>query len=105
MNNLDDQNFEDVINNSSRPVLVDVYTHWCPPCNVLGPVLEKLSKEYEGRVDFYKMNLDQCPKVGDKLMIDRIPTVILFVRGEIKTSFIGLREEEEIRNLINSNII
>jgi thioredoxin 1 len=104
MKDLNDKNFEELVINSPIPFLVDVYTHWCPPCNILGPILEVLSSEYEGKVDFYKMNLDQCPKTGNKFMIDRIPTVMLFANGELKASFIGLREKEEIRNLINSNI-
>lgn len=101
---LTDQNFEEIIKNAKLPVLVDVYTDWCPPCKMLGPIVEKLSGEYSGKVDFYKLNLDENHETGEKFQIDRIPTVILFVNGEIKSSFIGLKQEEEIKNWINSNI-
>lgn len=104
MNILTDQNFESTVKNSARPVLVDVFTEWCPPCKALGPIVEKLSVEYEGKVDFYKMNLDENPKTGDVFQVDRIPTVILFINGAIKTSFVGLRQEAEIRQWIDSNI-
>jgi len=101
---LSDQNFEEVIKNAKLPVLVDIFTDWCPPCKMLGPIVEKLSGEYAGKVDFYKMNLDENHKTGEEFQIDRIPTVILFVNGEIKSSFIGLKQEQEIKNWINSNI-
>jgi thioredoxin 1 len=101
---LNDDNFEEVINNSTKPVLLDIYTEWCPPCKTLSPILDKLSEEFKDKVDFCKMDLDKNPKIGEMFSVDRIPTVILFVQGKIKTTFIGLREEEEIRSLINSNI-
>ncbi|MFA5228481.1 MAG: thioredoxin [Candidatus Paceibacterota bacterium] len=103
MNILNDDKFQEVISSDS-PVLLDVYTQWCPPCKILGPILEKLEGEYEGKVDFYKMDLDQNPITGNKFGIDRIPTVILFNKGEVKSFFVGLKEEEDIKNWINKNI-
>jgi thioredoxin 1 len=101
---LTDQNFEEIIKNSKLPVLVDIYTDWCPPCKILGPILDKLSEEYSSKVSFYKMNLDENPKTGESFQVDRIPTVLLFVNGQAKSNFIGLKQEEEIKNWINSNI-
>jgi thioredoxin 1 len=101
---LTDQNFEETIKNAKLPVLVDVYTDWCPPCKMLGPIVEKLSGEYAGKVDFYKLNLDENHQTGEKFQVDRIPTVIIFINGEIKSSFIGLKQEKEIKDWINSNI-
>ena len=103
MNILNDDKIEEVIS-AGKPVLLDVYTAWCPPCKILGPILEKIEQDYKGKVDFYKMDLDQNPKTGDMFGIDRIPTVILFVDGKIKTTFVGLREDDEIRSWINKNI-
>jgi thioredoxin 1 len=104
MNILTDETFEGSVKNSSTPVLVDIYTEWCPPCKMLGPIVEKLSEEYAGKVEFFKMDLDKNPKTGNLFEVDRIPTVVLFVNGEVKDKFIGLKSEEEIRNWINSNI-
>jgi len=104
MNILTDETFESSVKNSAIPVLVDIFTEWCPPCKMLGPIIEKLSEEYKGRVDFFKMDLDKNPKTGDLFGVDRIPTVVLFVNGEVKDKFVGLRPEEEIRKWINSNI-
>jgi len=85
-------------------VLVDIFTEWCPPCKMLGPIIEKLSEEYKGKVEFFKMDLDKNPKTGDLFGVDRIPTVVLFVNGEVKEKFVGLRPEDEIRKWIDSNI-
>ncbi|MDD3386844.1 MAG: thioredoxin [Candidatus Pacebacteria bacterium] len=104
MNILTDQEFEEKVKNSSNPVLLDIYTQWCPPCKILGPMLDKISEEYTDKVDFYKMDLDQNPVTGNNFQIDRIPTVMLFNKGEVKNFFVGLREEEEIKTWINKNI-
>lgn len=104
MNNLTDEMFEVSVKSSVNPVLVDIYTEWCPPCKLLGPIIEKLSEEYKGKVEFFKMDLDKNPKTGDMFGVDRIPTVVLLVKGELKEKFVGLRTEEEIRKWIDSNI-
>ncbi|MDD5098522.1 MAG: thioredoxin [Candidatus Pacebacteria bacterium] len=104
MQTLTDQNFEETIKNAKLPILVDIYTEWCPPCKILGPILDKLSEEYSNKVTFYKMNLDENSKTGEAFQIDRIPTVLLFVKGEAKANFVGLKQEEDIKNWINSNI-
>ncbi|MDD2274395.1 MAG: thioredoxin [Candidatus Pacebacteria bacterium] len=103
MNILNDDKFQEVIS-SGKPVLLDVYTQWCPPCKILGPILENLEEEYDDKVDFYKMDLDQNPITGNTFGIDRIPTVMLFVNGEVKSFFVGLKDVEEIRSWINKNI-
>lgn len=104
MNILTDETFEGSVKNSAIPVLVDIYTEWCPPCKMLGPIVEKLSEEYKGKVEFFKMDLDKNPKTGDLFGVDRIPTVVLFVNGEVKDKFVGLKQEDEIKKWIDSNI-
>jgi len=101
---LTDEMFESSVKGSDKLVLVDIFTEWCPPCKMLGPIIEKLSEEYKGKVEFFKMDLDKNPKTGDLFGVDRIPTVVLFVNGEVKEKFVGLRPEDEIRKWIDSNI-
>ncbi|HOC53436.1 MAG TPA: thioredoxin [Candidatus Pacearchaeota archaeon] len=98
-----DNNFEEIIN-GDKPVLIDFYTEWCPPCKMLSPIIEEIQKEFEGKIDVFKMDIDQNPISANKFQIDRIPTVVLFNKGEIKSSFIGFREKEDIKNWLNSNI-
>ena len=104
MNILTDETFESSVKSSALPVLVDIFTEWCPPCKMLGPIIEKLSEQYKGKVEFFKMDLDKNPKTGDLFGVDRIPTVVLFVNGEVKDKFVGLKQEDEIRKWIDSKI-
>lgn len=97
-----DKNFEEIVLKNSKPVVIDFFTTWCPPCKMLAPIFEKLAEEYVNKIDFMKMDLDQCPLTGAKFKIDRIPTVIFFNKGEMVSSFIGLRDEKEIKTWIAS---
>jgi len=104
MNILTDTTFDSAVKGNSKPVLVDIFTEWCPPCKMLGLIIEKLGEEYAGKVDFYKMDLDKNPKTGELFGVDRIPTVVLFINGEVSDMFVGLKQEDEIRKWINSKI-
>jgi thioredoxin 1 len=101
---LTDANFEETIKTPGKPILVDIYAEWCPPCKMLGPIMEKLDLDYRDRVTFAKMNLDENHITGNALSVDRIPTVFLYVDGQIKSSFTGFRQENEIKQWINTNI-
>jgi len=97
MINLTDDNFEREIQDSKKPVLVDFFAEWCPPCQILSPILEKLEKERAEQIVFAKINVDMAPKTSQKLKINPIPTVILFKDGKPISGFIGLKAESEIR--------
>jgi thioredoxin 1 len=101
---LTDQNFEQTIKESQKPVLVDFFAEWCPPCKMLSPILENLEKEYKERVVFTKVNVDACPLVAQKFGINPIPNVILLKEGKQADSFIGLRSEEEIKNWLENSL-
>jgi thioredoxin 1 len=103
MEKITDNNFEEIIN-GEKPVLVDFYTEWCPPCKMLSPIIEEIQKEFEDKILVLKMDIDQNPITANNFQIDRIPTVVLFFKGEIKSSFIGLREKQDIEDWLNSNI-
>jgi thioredoxin 1 len=103
MEKITDNNFEEIIN-GEKPVLVDFYTDWCPPCKMLSPIIEEVQKEFEDKIMVFKMNIDENPLTANMFQIDRIPTVILFSKGEIKSSFIGFRDKEAINEWINSTI-
>ncbi len=103
MEKITDNNFKEIIN-SEKPTLVDFYTEWCPPCKMLSPIIEQVKEEYEGKINVYKMNIDENPITANEFQVDRIPTVVLFSKGEIKSSFVGFKEKEDIEDWINSNI-
>lgn len=100
-----DQNFEEVVVNNANPVVIDFFTTWCPPCKMLAPVIEKVAEVYTGKVEFVKMDLDQCPITGSKFQVDRIPTVLFLKKGEIVSSFVGFREEQDIKDWVEGGLI
>lgn len=94
---LTDENFEEEIKKIDKPVLVDFFATWCGPCSILGPILEKIADELKDKIVLIKADLDNIPLTAQKFGIDRIPTVILFINGKPADSFIGLREEGDIK--------
>ena len=101
---LTDQNFEEVVEKSEKPVLVDFFADWCPPCSVLAPILEKIAEDFKEKIIFIKVNLNKIPLTAQKLGIDRIPTVILFEKGKSVGGFVGLQPEAIIKNWLEEII-
>jgi len=101
---LTDENFDETIRTSQKPVLVDFMALWCPPCSILKPILENLEKEFGEKVIFAKVNVDLAPKTCQKLGINPIPTVILFKEGKPISGFFGVRPEGEIRKWLEENL-
>ena len=90
-----DNDFGDQVINSSTPVLVDFWAEWCGPCRALGPVIENLSEEYAGQVKVAKVDVDSNPQVAMQFGIRSIPTVMLFDKGQIVDTFIGVRPKSD----------
>jgi len=83
-----DSNFEEIIK-SETPVLVDFWAEWCGPCKMIGPVVEELAGEYDGKAVVGKVNVDENPNVSAKFGIRSIPTLLVFKGGEIVDKQIG----------------
>jgi thioredoxin 1 len=98
---LTDENFEEIIAKADKPILLDIFTQWCPPCKMLSPVIEKIEKDYGDKIIVAKMDLDANPVIGNKFGVDRIPTVLLIKKGEVASNFVGFRPEEEIKEWLN----
>ncbi len=92
-----DQNFETEVLKSSTPVLVDFWAEWCMPCRMLAPTIEKIAKDYVGKVKVGKLDTDANRDVAAKYSISAIPTVILFKDGEVAQKFVGLRQEKDFK--------
>lgn len=76
---------------ADKPVLVDFFATWCPPCKVLAPIIEQLARDYAGRVDFVKVDGDKLGKLMSRYKIRAYPTVVIFDKGQPAQQFVGLR--------------
>lgn len=84
-----DANFDEVVLKSDKPVLVDFWAEWCGPCRMVGPVVEELAKEYEGKAVIGKMNVDFHPNISVKYGIRSIPTLLFFKNGQLVDRQVG----------------
>ena len=95
-----EENFETEGLNSDQPGLVDCWAQWCGPCRMLGPIIEEIANDYEGKVKVGKVNVDEQPNLASKYGIASIPTVIVFKNGKPEKTLVGLRSKNEIENMI-----
>jgi thioredoxin 1 len=99
MRDLNEGNFEKEVN-KKKLVVVDFWAPWCMPCRMLSPILEKLEKEYDGKVEFTMLNTDENPNIAARFSIFSIPTVMMFYEGKIVNTFIGAMPESAVRHEI-----
>lgn len=84
-----DNNFEQVVIQSDKPVIVDFWAEWCGPCRMVGPIIEELSHEYEGRAIMTKCDVDSNPETPGKFGIRNIPTILFFKNGQVVDKQVG----------------
>ncbi len=84
-----DANFEQEVLKSELPVLVDFYADWCGPCQMMGPVIEKLAEEYDGKFNIGKLNVDQNGTTAQAYRVMSIPTLLFFKNGEVVDKVMG----------------
>ena len=103
---VNDNNFEkEVIEKSKNiPVVVDFWAQWCAPCNILGPTLEKLAKEYNGKFILAKANVEEARKKSQEYKVMSIPSVKMFKDGKIIDEFTGVLSEEQVKEWLDKNI-
>ena len=87
---------------SEKPVLVDFYADWCGPCRKLAPTIEKLADDYKGKIKVVKVDVDKHPALAGRFGIRGIPTVMLFVHGQVVQIMVGPQPEENYRREIDA---
>ena len=99
---LDEGNFEQVVLQSEKPVLVDFWAKWCGPCRALGPVVEAIAAKYAGSAQVVKLNIDEHPGIVQRYHIQAVPTLIFFQHGEEKERIIGAASKDVIARAIEA---
>ncbi len=99
---ISDSDFEQEVLKASKPVLVDFWAPWCGPCRMVAPIVEELSEEYDGKVEFVKLNTDDNPNTSVKYGIRSIPTLLVFKDGEAVGQIIGFRPKSDLKKSLDA---
>jgi thioredoxin 1 len=99
---LNETNFEKEIKKGALPFLVDFWAQWCGPCQTLGPILEEIAADFEGRARVGKVNVDENPNLAGKFGVMGIPTLILFIGGQEKERLVGVVPKERLTKLLEN---
>lgn len=98
-----DADFEDLVLNSSKPVLLDFWAQWCGPCRALSSILEQVAAEHSDKITFAKLNIDDNPQTPSKYGVMSIPTLILFKNGNVEATKMGLLSKSQLNAFVESN--
>ncbi len=91
--------------NSDKPVFVDFWAEWCGPCRAVSPTVEEVSKDYDGKVDFVKVNVDENNELASKYNIFSIPTLAIFQNGKVIAQTAGAASKDKIKSYIDQHIV
>ena len=99
-----DAYFDGDVIQSTKPVLVDYWAEWCGPCKAIAPLLDEVSKDYSGRLQVAKMNVDENRDVPAKFGIRGIPTLMIFKNGQLAATKVGALTKAQLTAFIDSNL-
>ncbi|HRY88176.1 MAG TPA: thioredoxin TrxA [Rubrivivax sp.] len=99
-----DSSFETEVIRSDKPVLVDYWAEWCGPCRMIAPILDEVSKAYDGRLQIAKLNVDENNQIPAKYGIRGIPTLMLFKNGELAATKVGALTKAQLTAFIDGHL-
>ncbi|KFA58011.1 thioredoxin [Gilliamella sp. wkB18] len=101
---LSETNFDSVINDTTRPVLVDFWAEWCGPCKMVAPILEEVAQEYCDKIVIAKLNVQENPNIAPKFGIRGIPTLLIFKNGKVVATQVGALSKTQLISFIDAQL-
>ncbi len=102
---VNDNNFDQIVLKANKPVLVDLWATWCKPCQMIAPILDELSEEYDSRISFVKLDVDRNPKTASRYSVMSIPTLLIFKKGEPISHIVGFRPKAELKRSLDAALV
>ncbi len=99
-----DDNFEDEVLKSDKPVLVDFWAPWCGPCKAIGPIVEEIAEQLKDSIKIMKLNVDENQKTAIKYGVRSIPTLVIFKDGKVSDTLIGLVPKERLEGFVKKSL-
>ena len=101
---VNDSDFDQTVLQAELPVLVDFWAPWCRPCLIIAPILDELTREYNGKVSIVRVDVDQNPKIASRYNIMSIPTLIIFKKGKPISHIVGSRPKAELKRSLDVSL-
>lgn len=94
------ENFQEEVLKSDKPVLIDFYADWCGPCRMMAPIVDQIAEEMADKIKVGKVNVDDNQDLAMKYGVMSIPTIIIIENGKVKNTFVGVRDKNEIKEMM-----